>query len=162
MPFDDFDNNDFEFDNDDFDAEEFAKEDSERTNKAKNHPLNLQVNELSNTLDVLLDNPKTENEMIKNQSDLIRESLMIVKAKLYSALRSNYYLVCMQNASIIRYHADYLLLSSHSLNSLKCYDKDHVAVFRNEMEVFQKLFKTWAKEIKEMDKEDFEDEWGLF
>ena len=30
------------------------------------------------------------------------------------------------------------------------------------MEEFQQLFKTWAKEIKEMDKEDFEDEWGLF
>ena len=68
----------------------------------------------------------------------------------------------MQNAAIIRYHSDYLLLASHTLNYLDCFDKRYVSVFRDEMEEFQQLFKTWAKEIKEMDKEDFEDEWGLF
>ena len=68
----------------------------------------------------------------------------------------------MQNTSIIRHHADYLLLASHTLNSLNCFDKGHVSVFREEMEEFQQLFKAWVKEIKEMDKEDFEDEWDFF
>lgn len=81
---------------------------------------------------------------------------------MYLALHSDSYLEGMQHAAIIRYHSDYLLLAALNLNSLDCFDKGHVSVFRDEMIEFQQLFKTWAKEIKEMDKEDFEDEWGLF
>ena len=154
MPFNDNDSN--EFDEDDL------ANNKARNNKAKNHPLTLHLGELTDTLYVLLKYPKTEDDLIKSHIDIIRESFNLIKAKLYSALRSDSYLVCMQNASTIRYHADYLLLASHTLNSLNCFDEGHVSVFRDEMEEFQQLFKAWAKEIKEMDKEDFEDEWGLF
>ena len=154
MPYDD--NDDNEFDEYDFSDNE------ERNSKAKNHPLTFQLSELTDTLYVLLKFPKTEDELIKSHIEIIRESFNLINAKLYSALRSDSYLVCMQNAAIIRSHADYLLLSSHTLNSLNCFDKGHVSVFRDEMEEFQQFFKAWAKEIKKMDKEDFEDEWGLF
>lgn len=154
MPFNDNDSN--EFDEDDLANNEARK------NKAKNHPLTLHLGELTDTLYVLLKYPKTEDDLIKSHIDIITESFNLIRAKLYSALRSDSYLVCMQNASMIRYHADYLFLASHTLNSLACFDEGHVSVFRDEMEEFQQLFKEWASEIKEMDKEDFEDEWGLF
>ena len=146
----------YEFNEDDFTEGEDHKD------KAKNHPLVLHLNELTDTLQVLLAYPKTEDKMINSHIEIIQESLFLIKVKIYSALRSDSYLVGMQNAAIIRYHSDYLLLTSHTLNYLDCFDKGHVSVFRGEMEEFQQLFKTWAKEIKEMDKEDFEDEWGLF
>ena len=60
------------------------------------------------------------------------------------------------------YHADYLFLASYSLTSLNSFYEGHISVFRDEMGEFQQLFKAWAIDIKEMDKEDFEDEWGLF
>jgi len=38
-------------------------------------------------------------------------------AKLSSALASNNYLLCMQNAALIRYHGEYLRLSNHMLEA---------------------------------------------
>ncbi len=133
-----------------------------RHKKAKKHPLAAHLDELSDTLKVLLAYPKSDDELIKSHILIIEESLILIKAKLYSALRSDSYLVCMQNAAIIRSHADYLLLSSHTLNSLQSFDRGHVNVFRQEMEEFRELFNAWATEIKAMDKDGFEDEWGLF
>lgn len=162
MPFDDFDNDDFDFDDDDFDAEEFAKEFEQRSANAKSHMLYKQIVEVYETLKVLLDNANNENDYLTANKELLIESVFIIRAKLYSALQSDSYIVCMSNAAEIRKHADYLLLSSHTLNDMKQFDKQYISVFRNEMETFKTLFKTWAFEIKLMDKEDFEDEWGLF
>ncbi len=153
---------DFGMDSEDLPDDELRREIENRHRKARQHPLALHNMEIANTLLVLLKYPKTEDDLITSHIELITESFNMIKVKLYSALRSGSYIVCMQNASIIRPHADYLLVSSHTLNSLNCFDKGHVSVFRDEMVEFQQLFKDWAKEIKEMDKEDFEDEWGLF
>jgi hypothetical protein len=127
-----------------------------------NHPLQLNIDELSNTIKALLKSAQAEDDYLKAQKELIQQSLLITKAKLYSSLRSTNYLVCMQNASIIRYHAEYLRLSSHTLNETEQFNKSYVAVFRQEMEEFRELFKVWVQEIKQMDKEELEDEWGLF
>jgi hypothetical protein len=153
---------DFGMDAEDLPDGEQRRELENRHKNARQHPLAVHNMEIANTLLVLLKYPKTEDDYITSHIELIQESFNMIKVKLYSALRSGSYIVCMQNASIIRHHADYLLLASHTLNSLNCFDKGHVSVFRDEMEEFQQLFKAWAKEIKEMDKEDFEDEWGLF
>lgn len=89
-------------------------------------------------------------------------AMMVLTAKLYAALHSDSYLVCMQNAAIIRSEAEYLRLSSHMLNSSNDYDRAYVAVFREDMEKFRALFAEWAKKIHSMDKDDIEDDWGLF
>jgi hypothetical protein len=138
------------------------QEQDDRQYRAQQHPLALHVKELTETLNALLAYPENESDLVKTHIEIIQESFYLIKAKLYSALRSDSYLVCMQNASIIRYHAEFLLVSSHSLDSLDSFDKEHVAVFRKEMEEFRTLFKAWVQEIKAMDKEDFEDEWGVF
>jgi hypothetical protein len=153
---------DIGMDSEDLPDGEARREIENRHRNARQHPLAAHTRELSDTLFVLLKYPKTEDDLIKSHIEIITESFNLIKVKLYSALRSRSYLVCMQNAAMIRHHADYLLLASYTLNSLNCFDEGHVSVFRDEMEEFQQLFKTWAKEIKEMDKEDFEDEWGLY
>lgn len=88
-------------------------------------------------------------------------AMMVLTAKLYAALHSDSYLVCMQNAAIIRSEAEYLRLSSHMLNSSNDYDRAYVAVFREDMEKFRALFAEWTKKIHSMDKDDIEDDWGL-
>lgn len=148
-------------DNEDLPDGEERSELENRHKKAK-HPLTAHLDELTDTLKVLFAYPESEDELVMSHIRFIEESLMLIKAKLYSALRSDSYLVCMQNAAIIRSHAEYLLVSSHNLKSLQSFDKEHVSVFREEMEEFRNLFNIWAREIKAMDKEDFEDEWGLF
>ena len=91
----------------------------------------------------------------------LRKSAMIVVAQLTSAIPSDHYLLCMQNASIIRDHAKYLRLSNHMLNASGGFDKKYLVMFRNEIEKFRLLFKEWAKEIHQLEN-DFEDELGLF
>jgi hypothetical protein len=68
----------------------------------------------------------------------------------------------MQNAALIRYHAEYLLLSNHSLNQIGKIDTNYVALLRTEMEEFKQLFKAWMEEVNKLDHEIFEDDWGLF
>ncbi|HOZ86248.1 MAG TPA: hypothetical protein PL029_00760 [Bacteroidia bacterium] len=161
MPFDD---DEFDMDDDAMSPEEEA-EINERMKKekeaVKKHPLFVQACEIEQVLDSLLGYDKTGEERTESHAYLLHESLVIVKAKLYSALASGNYLISMQNASIIRDHAQFLLLSNHHLEHLE-FDKAYVNIFWEEMEKFRELFVLWAKDIKELDREDMEDEWGLF
>jgi len=130
--------------------------------RTKKHYLQLHINELSNTIKILLESVDSNDDFINSQKEIIQQSLLIIKAKLYSALRSDSYLVCMQNAAIIRYHAEYLKTSYHTLNDTGLFNTSYVKVFRNEMEEFRELFIVWINDIKQMDREGIEDEWGLF
>lgn len=156
------------FDDDDFDFEDLSAEDNEdyekqmkaEKEKLRKHPLLLQAKEILNIVDALLDTCNDPMQ-VDMYGGTLRESAMIVVAKLTSAIPSDHYLLCMQNAAIIRDHAEYLRLSNHMLNSSGGFDKKHLVMFREEMEKFRLLFIEWAKEIHNMEN-DFEDEWGLF
>lgn len=92
----------------------------------------------------------------------LSESSLILSAKIAGAVGSGSWLISMQNAAIVRYHAEWLLTATTGLKDMTKADKDYVKVLRTEMEEFRDLFNEWAKEIHKMDKDDFEDEWGLF
>ncbi len=155
------------FDDDDFDFGELSdeeREEIEREMKAEDarvnkHPLMLQAQEILNIVDYLLDS--TDSETIDMYGGTLRESTMMLVVKLSSALRSDSYVICMQSASIIRDHAEYLRLSNHMLTDSEAFDEKYITMFREEMERFRELFKIWAKEIRDKEN-DFEDEWGLF
>jgi hypothetical protein len=148
-----------DFDDDDLSNEDFEAEER----KWKNHPLYLKAEEIMQTVDVILDTLEDEDEREMLGSTL-KESAMIIPAKLAGALGSDNYLVCMQNASIIRFHAEYLRLSNHSLKEFTKADKKYIKAFRTEIEEFREMFKAWVKTFNDIPKEedDFEDEWGLF
>lgn len=120
----------------------------------------MQANEILSIVDALIDSCK-EEEVGEMYGSTMRESAMIVLTKLSSVLRSNNYLLCMQNAALVREHGEYLRLSNHLLNHSDGFDKKYVAMFRQEMETFRLLFINWAKQIRKMEN-DVADEWGLF
>ena len=139
---------------------EIERQQQEEDERLASHPLNIQANEIMNMIDVLLDTCNDEKARDMYGATL-RESAMIILAKLASGLTSDDYVISMQKASIIRDHAEYLRLSNHMLNSLEVFDKSYVKAFREEMEKFRTLFREWADEIRSQDNE-YEDEWGLF
>ncbi|MCD6067102.1 MAG: hypothetical protein K0S33_1928 [Bacteroidetes bacterium] len=158
MPFND---DDFDFDDlSDEEKEEFEKERKEKKNRTKNHPLMIQAKEIVEMVNVLLETCNDET-FAEVYGGTLRESTMMIRVKLTSALDSDSYLLCMQNAALIREHAQYLRLSNHSLKMSKGFDEQHVNMFRQEMEKFRMLFRDWIKEVRNME-EDYEDEWGLF
>lgn len=155
-----FDDNDFDFDDlSDEEREEIEREMQKQDTEVNKHPLMLQAKEILQIVDALLDS--TDSDMIEMYGGTLRESAMLLIVKLSSALRSDSYVLCMQNAALIRDHAEYLRLSNHMLIDSNAFDEKYIIMFREEMEKFRLLFKTWAKEIRDKEN-DFEDEWGLF
>ena len=153
-----FADDDFDFEN--LSDDEFRKKSEEEELKLNAHPLYIQANEILTIVDVLLDT-NGDDEQSKDFGFTLRESAMIIIAKLSSGLRSDSYVMSMQKASIIRNHADYLRLSNHTLGIMEGFDPKYLTLFRQEMERFRELFILWAKEIHKM-APDYEDEWGLF
>lgn len=162
MNFDDDDDFDMDDELSDEENEELEREMERQRLFVKNHPLFKQAEEASHTLDTLLESGRQSGDHMESFTSSLSGAMMVLMAKLYAALHSDSYLVCMQNAAIIRNEAEYLRLSQHMLNSSRDYDRAYVSVFREDMEKFRVLFIEWAKEIRKMDKDGIEDEWGLF
>lgn len=147
------------FDDNDFSDDEFER----RREKARNHPLRRQAEEVLKVVGLLIEYAGDDEESDRFGTTIL-ESAHIINAKLAGALGSDSYMVCMQNAAIIRSHAEYIRLSNHTLKEMTGIDKKYISVLRSEMEKFRELFVEWAKEVRAMkEKDEFsEDEWGLF
>jgi hypothetical protein len=103
--------------------------------------------------------PKQAHDMYAGS---LMESALIISAKLAGAMGSDSWLICMQNASIIRYHAEYLHTSTSGLKAFTKADKNYVKVLRITMEEFREEFKKWVAEFNALENDDYDDEWGLF
>ncbi len=152
---------DFDFNEElsDEEREELDREMREEKEYVKNHPLNRQAKEVYEVVSAIVDSMSDEGrEMV---GGLMMDSAMMIRSKLAGALGSKSWLICMQNASIIRYHAEHLRLSKHSLARFTDTANDYGQLLRREMETFRELFREWTVEFRAYE-DEFEDEWGLF
>jgi len=92
----------------------------------------------------------------------LNESALMMVTKIAGAVGSGSWLIAMQNAAIVRWHAEWMLTATTGLKHMTEADKNYVNVLRIDIEEFRELFKAWVKEIHKMEKDDFDDEWGLF
>lgn len=69
------------------------------------------------------------------------------------------YQIRMENASIIRKNAQFIKSSMLTLMAEDVIEKAHGHVIRDEIDKFRELFKDWVNTFQ---KDEFEDEWGLF
>ena len=126
----------------------------------KNHPLMLQAVEINAMLDVLLDTCDG-NSVITAYGVTLRDSARLIRVKLDAALHADSYIICMENAAVIREHAQHLRLSNHTLRASGDFNEKYLLAFRQEIEKFRSLFMLWANEIRSM-KNDRDDEWNFF
>jgi hypothetical protein len=159
----DFSDDDMDFNFDDLspeEKEEFEKEQREKDKKIKTHPLFLKATDIYKTVEALIHSlPEDEQDMY---ASTLAESSMMLAPKIAGAIGSESWLLCMQNAAIIRYHAEYLHTSTSGLKMYTSAQKDYVQILRSEMEEFRELFASWVKTFAKLDKEEYTDEWGLF
>jgi hypothetical protein len=154
-----------DFFNDDFDEDDFNDEEAnnayqEEQKRKRNHPLYKQSKEVIEVVRALVESIKDEG--LKDMyGSTMTESAYIIAAKLSSALTAELYTLAMQNAAIIRDHAEYIRISTSGLHMLDESHTEYIVVLREEMEKFRALFKEWVKEIQKLD-DEIEDEWGLF
>lgn len=141
----------------DEEREEFEREEKKR----RNHPLFLKAKEILTTVDALAMTLTGRDKTM--YAHTLRESAMMLAPKIAGAMGSESWILCMQNAAIIRYHAQYLHTATSGLKTMTKADKDYIKVLRDDMEEFRELFKEWVKSFDKIEREEWdEDEWGLF
>lgn len=160
----DDDEDDFRQDDDELSKEEMKKFEWQRKQKYKaihNHPLYILAVEIMETVNALNESIVDDGDRQMYEMALTESSLMLAP-KIAGAMGSGSRILSLQNAAIIRYHAEFLLTSTSGLKSLDSVDKKYVQLLREDMIEFRRLFNEWVKEIKKMKKDDYEDEWGLY
>lgn len=157
------DDDDFNFDPDNMspeEKEELDREMKERHKRIYQHPLFKKAKAVDEMVAALIESlPEQAGEMY---GSILRESSMMLAPKLAGALGTDSWLLSMQNAAIIRYHAEYLKTSTSGLKMFDDVDVNYTQLLRKEMTEFQVLFKEWVRSLDKLDDEGYEDEWGLF
>ena len=69
------------------------------------------------------------------------------------------YMIRMENASIIRKNAQFISSSMLTMIAEEAIEEAHGMVIRDEINKFRKLFRHW---VSTFERDEFEDEWGLF
>ncbi len=69
------------------------------------------------------------------------------------------YMIRMENASIIRKNAQYIKSAMLTMIAEKVIEESHGRVIREEIDNFRMLFRHW---VSTFERDEFEDEWGLF
>jgi len=92
-------------------------------------------------------------------SRLIFENAMIIGPKLASATAVEMYILQMENAAIIRTNARQLMEQVGFAVLMGYAEESYKKVIQEAMDEFRLLFKKW---VATFEKDDIEDEWGLF
>ena len=103
------------------------------------------------------ENKEETHEQITKR--MIYENAMIIGPKLKGAMGVDMYILQMENASIIRTNAKQLMEQVNFTVLMGFAEESYKEVIADAMNEFRLLFKDW---IATFQKDEFEDEWGLF
>jgi hypothetical protein len=98
-------------------------------------------------------------EMLDDHKQMILGDAYEVAAKIRSSEAGSLYILRMENAAIIRKNAQFIKTSIAGLMMEEAIDEKHGEIVREEIDTFRLLFKQWVNTFQ---KDEFEDEWGLF
>jgi hypothetical protein len=155
-----------EFDDDDL--ENFDPDEDKELWKpvyALNKELQQQIEKISQTLSSMLELIAEEDEMSRSQMEMMLGDSWKVRAKLAGAWGGDSYLIYMENASIIRslmremQAFTYGIEMENEFGDSSGVETKYAEVLREEIEQFRKTFCDW---VKSFEKDEFEDEWGLY
>ncbi len=90
---------------------------------------------------------------------LIYENAMIVAPKIIGAISMNLYVLKMANAANIRTNCKQMMEQIGFAVLMGWADENHKRVIEEGLDKFRELFKQW---VTTFEKDNFEDEWGLF
>jgi hypothetical protein len=93
-----------------------------------------------------------------HHKDIIISDAYEIGAKIKSS-EAGLYILRMENAAIIRKNAQFIYTSMHSFVEEEIMEDMHRQIIRDEIDKFRALFKAW---VATFEKDDYEDEWGLF
>ena len=124
-----------------------------------------QWNQVMIVLKAGFDSLKEPGEDSLYPKDSIEEHKAILLADAYEVgakIRSSeagLYTIRMENAAIIRKNAQFIKISTNGFIEDDLMEEQYRLIIRNEIDKFRELFKQW---VAMFEKDDCEDEWGLF
>ncbi|HMC85061.1 MAG TPA: hypothetical protein VKI61_06025 [Chitinophagaceae bacterium] len=110
-------------------------------------------------LSILEPEDETPENYLESMKEMICGDAMLVCAKIQGAEAGDMYVLRMENASFIRASANSIYISMSSFRMMGIADDSHLDAVRREIDIFRNLFKAW---VNGFEKDEFEDEWGLF
>ncbi len=110
-------------------------------------------------LSILEPDDETPEDYLEHMKQMICGDAMLVCAKIQGAEAGDMYVLRMENASFIRSAANSIYISMSSFRMMGIADDSHLDAVRHEIDLFRELFKIW---VSGFEKDEFEDEWGLF
>ncbi len=152
---------DDEFDDDENEGESWKPNPTKEACKA----MYAQWNEVMTVLRAGLDSLEEakehglfDKEYIEEFKGTLLGDAFEVAVKIRSS-ESGMYIIRMENASIIRKNAQYIKISTNGLLADGLMSAEYRQVIRDEIDKFRELFRHW---VSTFEKDEFEDEWGLF
>ena len=126
------------------------------------------IEKITETLDTMKDaiSDDADNYFIsKDNLDTYLFDSYTVTVKLGGCLNCEMYLIYMENASVIRFYMRQLetftsgmdFYQDHTLT--QTLDRNYIDVLRQEVKSFKETFVEW---VKHFEKDEFEDDWGLY
>ena len=98
------------------------------------------------------------NEMLEDHIAMLTGDAYEVAAKIKSS-EAGLYIIRMENAAIIRKNAEFVKISTNGFMLEGIMEPQHRQIIRDEIDRFRELFRNW---VASFEKDEFEDEWGLF
>jgi len=104
------------------------------------------------------DNDGLHAEYWEDHKGMIMGDAFQVAVKIKSS-EAGLYMIRMENASIIRKNAQFISSSMLTMIAENVIEEAHGLVIREEIDQFRLLFRHW---VSTFERDEFEDEWGLF
>lgn len=128
---------------------EMDREQKDDRNRMKDHPLHKKSIEILDIVNTIVDSiPEEERAM---HSPMV-ESAMMLAPKFAGAFDTDSWLLAMQNAAIMREHAQYIATGTYGFNMFGDGEVDscYVELLRKEMKEYKRLFNEWMDEVHAM------------
>lgn len=104
------------------------------------------------------DLPVSEN-YLEHLKEMTLADASVIPAKISGAEAGDLYVLRMENAAVIRKAANDVYVQCASFQMMGIAKNDEIDAVRIEIETFREYFKEW---VGNFEKDEFEDEWGLF
>lgn len=105
------------------------------------------------------DGMPVSKEYLEHLKEMMMADATIIPAKISGAEAGDLYVLRMENAAIIRKAANDVYIQCSSFRMMGVAKNDELDAVRNEIDIFRASFKEW---VNGFEKDEFEDEWGLF
>lgn len=100
-----------------------------------------------------------DEQFIEEMTHELLDESLIIPAKIRGAEAADLYVQRMENAAIIRQIAAGIQQSTANIGMMKVASDEDIDLVRDEIDKFRELFNDW---VAGFERDEFEDEWGLF